>query len=301
MLIVEPNVEILNEQNIYKKIELAGRICYKSEGRITDTSYERFIKMLLGKKHYSVLEHADIVVGVRNWENFYGLIPQHLKNQFTFTAFNNKIKVVQANIRAWREFLELYPIKDIINYYPLVFGDINYEENNIKVKPILGDSYFDVLQNNPYAIRETFIVQTTRDISHQIVRHRLFSVSQESQRYCNYSLDKFGDVKFIMPDFIKNSNDEFIEKTWMVQRESDEKEYLMYLDAGAKPEEARNCLPNATATSLVLTASIWEWGHFLNLRLKTDAQKEIREIAKEIQFRLLEKYEGSELEKYINV
>lgn len=299
MKIIEPSVEILEEENIYKKIEKAGRICYKSEDKITDTSYEKFIKMIIGRGHYSVLEHADITIGIKAWETFYELIPQYLKSQFIFYGKGSGIRVVHANVRAWREYLEGITIQEIIENYPLLFGDIELSPFNFNFGCNLSEDFSLSLKDNPYTIRETFVVTTTRDTSHQIVRHRVNSVSQESQRYCNYTKGKFSDVKFIMPNFIKNSNDQNVVEYWIGQRSEDEVEYNFYIKNGAAPEEARNCLPNATATSLVLTSSIWGWGHFLKLRLASDAQQEIRDIAKDIQEKLLNKYKNSALEPYL--
>lgn len=294
MIIVEPSVEILDEPNIYKRIELAGRICYKTENLITDTSHEKFIKMIIRRGHYSVLEHSSITVNIKSWDIIKNFIPQHLKDQFIeYGSFD--YRTVVANARAWRELLEVYPIKGMITAFPVLFGDIDLDN-----RYVIDNSKHDVSlavpseKTNPYTILETFIVNTSRDISHQLVRHRINSVSQESQRYCNYTLGKFSDVKFIMPDFIKESEDEKLKEYWLSQRRKDEEEYAGYISKGIAPESARNCLPNATATSIVLTSSIWGWKHFLGLRLAPDAQKEIRVIASDIQKILLEKYVGTD-------
>lgn len=291
MLIVKPSVEKLEEKSIYKKIELAGRICYKSEDKISDDSYRRFISAIVKRGHYSVLEHADILMEVDKWDSVSNFIPQHAKNQFVSLNTTKGTFFVQANVRAWRELLEIYPIKSIIDYYPLFFGDIEVKVGEVKATPV-SISPFSQTDLEPYSIKDTFVITTSRDVSHQIVRHRLLSVSQESQRYCNYTRGRFSDVKFIMPQFVEKG-DLFKKKKWVAQREIDEMEYIGLIDESAKPEEARSCLPNATATSLVLTGSFWTWAHFVNLRSEIDAQLEIRVIAEEIKKMLLEKYKGS--------
>lgn len=294
MILVEPGAQLFKVEDIYKKIELAGRVCYKSEDKITDTSYKKFIKMLIKSGHYSVLEHADITLHLDIAYLISLSIPQHLKNQFVFCGKMSNI--AHANVRAWREYLEIYPIKQVIEMYPLLFGDIegglfSEDENTRKAE-------INEYSTNPYAMRESFIVTTSRDISHQLVRHRLLSISQESQRYCNYSKGKFGDVKFIMPEYIKNTDNNKVRINWINNRDEDEREYNALIKEGARPEDARNCLPNCTATTLVLTGSLWEWKHILELRLHSSAQKEVRIIAEKIQQTLTELYAETCFEDY---
>lgn len=290
MLIVEPYVKLIDEKNIYKKIELAGRVCYKSEDKITDTSYEKFITHLVSRGHYSVLEHSEFSVEADG--KLIKLIPQQLRGHFYYNG-----DIISANVRAWRELMENFKLEEIAEEYPILFGDISSPVSKIKTK--IRDKEEDLKIGMPHLLRESFIIRTSRDISHQIVRHRAFSISQESQRYCNYSLGKFdNNVKYIMPDFIKEGGEE-IKKIWVDSRKREEEEYFNYLNMDrVKPENARNCLSNSTATVLVVTSSLWGWRHFLNLRLKSDAQKEIRDLAKEIKNIFLKKYKGTLLEIY---
>lgn len=291
MRIVEPRATLLEEKDIFKKIELAGRVCYKSEDRITDNSYEKFIKFLINRKHYSVLEHSDF--SIETTENLKDLIPQQLKGHFVFFG-----DMVHANVRAWREFLEITQIKEIVEEYPLLFGDIKGVDWGKPFRPRKKE--WDEEVENPFIQRDTFVFQTSRDISHQLVRHRVFSISQESQRYCNYSLGKFGSgIKYIMPEFIKNG-DKDLQDFWLKSREKEEDEYFKYLEMEKiKPENARNCLSNATATTIVITSSLWGWKHFLDLRLKSDAQSEIRYLAESVYDQLLSKYKGKIFEGLI--
>lgn len=299
MRVVEPFAKLLEEENLYKKIEKAGRICYKSEANITDNSYEKFIKNLIKRKHYSVLEHADFSVEVWDSEALEFYIPQNLKSQFVFYRLSETGKtIVHANVRAWKELFDAERFTELTKSYPLFF-ESNEEIFNNNFSMRIRDKEEDKNLYHPHIKRETFVIQTSRDISHQLVRHRTFSFSQESQRYCNYLLIRFSNnVTFVAPDFVINNED--IERKWKASRRADEKEYFDYLNEGIKPEEARNCLPNATATTLVMTGSIWSWGHFLELRLAKDAQSGIRKLAKSIEEQLLEKYRGTSLENYIS-
>jgi thymidylate synthase (FAD) len=104
-----------------------------------------------------------------------------------------------------------------------------------------------------------------RGISHEIVRHRLASYSQESTRYCNYSKDKFeNEVTFIKPCFWAETSKEYA--TWLSVCSSAEQAYLTLIKNGAKPQEARSVLPNSLKTEIVCTYNLRSWRHFFNLR-----------------------------------
>jgi thymidylate synthase (FAD) len=117
-----------------------------------------------------------------------------------------------------------------------------------------------------------------RGVSHEIVRHRLASYSQESTRYCNYSKDKFGtEITVIEPCFLSRNTD-----GWMLWEEgclAAEMAYFNLLNYGCSPEEARSVLPNSLKTELVMTANIREWRHFFKLRCASAAHVQMREVA----------------------
>lgn len=124
----------------------------------------------------------------------------------------------------------------------------------------------------------------SRAASHQIVRHRMASYAQESQRYCNYSKDKFNNsVVFIRPEFLRNgtgSGD--MSAIWYSMMEKDEEAYFKMLEAGAKPQEARLVLPNSCKTEVNMTANLREWRVFFGLRCDSHADDEIRYLATEL-------------------
>ncbi len=128
----------------------------------------------------------------------------------------------------------------------------------------------------------SFRIITTRFTSHQIVRHRIMSYSQMSQRYCSYDKDKFnGEVTFIMPKDLKVESDECqMWKTHMVQSE---KMYFQLLSSGCAPQVARSVLPSSCQTEIVMTGNFRSWRHFLKLRMSSHAQSDIRELAYFIQ------------------
>jgi thymidylate synthase (FAD) len=188
MKIIKPSIEILDDLNleaILKKLELCGRVCYKSEDKITPESAAKFISSILKRGHESVIEH------------------------FSFSV--------------------------------------------------------------------KFIVD--RGVSHEMVRHRLASYSQESTRYCNYAKNRFGrEITVIEPIFLKRGTQGY--DIWKQACEKAEQAYFGMLDWGCLPEEARDVLPTCVKTEIVMTANLREWRHFLRLRTSPAAHPQIREVAK---------------------
>ena len=104
---------------------------------------------------------------------------------------------------------------------------------------------------------------TNRGVSHELVRHRHTAYSQQSTRYCNYSLDRFDNgLTFVLDSSVKD----------------DEKEYLKRLSLGQTAEQARGCLPNDLATTLVVTTNLREWHDILELRTSKKAHYQMREL-----------------------
>jgi len=197
MKIIEPSIELVDDFDaaaIMKKIERAGRVCYKSEGNIKDDSAEKFIRGIIKRGHESVIEHATI----------------------------------------------------------------------------------------------SFKIICDRGITHELVRHRLASYSQESTRFCDYSAGKFGgELTFIKPCFWQETDENF--KLWKNAMELVEKTYLALRAGGARPEEARSILPNSLKTEIFVTMNLREWRHFLKLRTVKAAHPQMREVALKIYKILVEK------------
>ncbi len=131
-----------------------------------------------------------------------------------------------------------------------------------------------------------------RGVTHEIVRHRMASYSQESTRYCNYANDKFGnELTFIKPCFWDESTDEGKAKMmlWEKSMQNIENEYNELIEMGAKPEEARSILPNSLKTEIVVTMNLRSWRHFFRLRTSPAAHPQIREIAESLLEELKEK------------
>lgn len=116
-----------------------------------------------------------------------------------------------------------------------------------------------------------------RGISHEIVRHRIAAYSQESTRYCRYSKNKFGnEITVIEPYFFKGREQDY--RLWQEACLLAEKNYLLMLDNGASPQEARSILPNSLKTEIVVTYNLREWRHFFRLRCGMAAHPQMRQV-----------------------
>ena len=118
-----------------------------------------------------------------------------------------------------------------------------------------------------------------RACSHQLVRHRLMSFNQKSQRYC-----KEDDLEVIKPEGLENTS------LWLESCRQAENAYAEMLRRGEKPEVARGVLPNSTATEIYATANLREWRHFFELRCHRTAQRDIRSLALSLLCQMFEKY-----------
>lgn len=191
MRVIEPSVEFVTPMSIIpgivimKRIEEIGRVCYKSEDKITEDSYKKFLGNIIKRGHESVLEHCSVTM--------------------------------------------------------------------------------------------KFICD--RGVTHEIVRHRIGSYSQESTRYCNYSNDKFGnEITVIKPCFFEEGSDKY--RIWYLGCMDAETAYFNLIYEGATPQEARSVLPNSLKTEIVVTYNIREWRHFFKLRCSKAAHPQMREVAK---------------------
>ena len=133
----------------------------------------------------------------------------------------------------------------------------------------------------------SFRIITDRGITHEIVRHRLASYSQESTRYCNYGKEKFGnEITVVKPSGIDNL---VKQANWIKGVEEAEKAYFCLLEKDCPPQVARSVLPTCLKTEIVMTCNFREWRHFLKLRMAEAAHPDIQIIANQIQDQLRQK------------
>lgn len=154
------------------------------------------------------------------------------------------------------------------------------------VRSIVNNQHLSVIEHVGMSVR--FICD--RGVSHELVRHRLCSFTQESTRYCNYSKDKFGGhVTYIIPPWYQDTlvpgeydsipdHVDLATENWLSSLLYCEKSYFTLLDLGATPQEARSILPNALKTEIIVTANLREWKHIFAMRCASSAHPQMREI-----------------------
>ena len=131
----------------------------------------------------------------------------------------------------------------------------------------------------------TVILVCDRATAQQFTRHRIASFTMQSQRYCNYTMDRFNrEITFVHPDFIIESDENRREAHAAWERHVGECEsaYTRLMELGCSPEDARSALPNSTACTVAITANLREWRHILKLRTDIHAQHNIRHLAQDI-------------------
>lgn len=156
---------------------------------------------------------------------------------------------------------------------------ITFDSAKKFIKGIMASGHESVIEHEKVSVR----VICDRGVTHEIVRHRLASYSQESTRYCNYSKDKFGnEITVINPCFWRSGSAEDTEKyaVWKASIEAIENSYFKLVELGASAQEARSVLPNALKTEIVMTMNLREWRHFFKLRTDQKAHPQMREIAR---------------------
>ena len=154
-------------------------------------------------------------------------------------------------------------------------GNITEDSAERFVKNLINRNHESVLEHVNISVR----VICDRGVTHEIVRHRIASYSQESTRYCNYSNDKFGnELTFIKPCFWNDeTNVNYL--NWENVLKNIECAYFSMLKCGATPQEARSILPNSIKTEIVMTMNLREWRHFFKLRCDKAAHPQMREVA----------------------
>lgn len=293
MNIVKPSVKEIVNDTPGKKMEYCGRVCYKSDSKINDDSYVKFLTNIAKSGHTSVLEHERVCFAVgADFDVESGI---KCKKFFSVSEVGGK-KYVSANVRAWLESCNADSAfyANLKSLYPFLFeANIKEETSSDCSEIVLVDGAY--LSSLPSEIRKqveylhtsrTFQLVCSRACTHQLVRHRSFSFSQQSQRYCNFSGEKFGhSIDFIMPIFDDKKEFSDEEKEKVTNRISEmlsriESDYFALVDElHLRAEDARAVLPNAAASVIVMTGRPCDWDGFFALRCDAHAQREIRDIA----------------------
>ena len=261
MKLIESSVQIIEEKDPYKMIELAGRTCYKSEDKITEDSAKEFVDRMIKLGHGAMLEHGTVYLTID------GEDPNLSKIQ---SNPHTKVNLVPYEVLTEGNYTISYKAYITTNLRVLI-------ENNLKE---LLCYQVEPTEHHEKRITVKFICD--RGVSHEFVRHRVFSFAQESQRYCNYSKDKFNkEILFIKPTWYKDDASivKSNERTFCEILQKCETYYFYLLEDGAKPQEARGVLPNATKTELVMTGFESDWEGFFKLRCSGAAHPDARKLA----------------------
>jgi thymidylate synthase (FAD) len=261
MKLIKPSFEIWNQpaglEGVYKQIERVGRVCYKSEDKMTEDSAKPFVDRMIKSGHGAMLEHGTV----------YLAMPMET------------ILPIRAN--GWGKYTE--------NPYSKGFKVCEVDGQ----KRVAVTTNLRVLVENGWLRDLEYICEPTefherrvtvhfvcdRGVSHEFVRHRVMSFAQESTRYCNYSKDKFGnELTFIIPCWIEEKQENmsleirdicggnYTELCFKENLARAERAYFTLIKEGWKPQEARAVLPNSLKTELVVTGFTSDWKHFFGLR-----------------------------------
>lgn len=274
--IIKPSVERIDETDNLKRIELAGRVCYKSEKRITEGSARAFCDQILKRGHTSVLEHSNVIVKVPDpvflWISraidTYEMVTD--KHAYLIYDILDDYAIVSGNVRAWYEVLHNGSHTLGFAGDPLLDNDCC---EDLAPYMISEDELTD--KQRQIHSRITLRITCDRGVSHELVRHRVMSFSQESTRYVNYGKRGY---TFIEPWWWENLRGELKDlMLWGMQYSIDI--YGDMIREGATPQLARAVLPNQIKTELVVTATPRQWEEFLKLRMDKAAHPDMWRIA----------------------
>lgn len=294
MKIIPASFEILDDldrQSLAVRIEVCGRICYKSEDKITPESARPFISGIIKHGHNSVTEMAALTLKMTGAgdEQVAALMATQPKYLIIDRLSGGEL-LISGTIRAFRE---MYQFHSGIELVKAVTGFLA-KNHSLFFEDMVGDggvftALGVILKKVPLAevdklpaellarhrhVAVKFIVN--RAVTHEIVRHRPCSYLQESQRYCRYSQDKFDNqVTFIRPMFFAEESAEY--RLWQDAMVETEKIYLKLLETSS-PQAARTVLPNSCKTELITFANLIEWRHIFRLRTSPAAEPSMREV-----------------------
>ena len=263
MRLIKPSYKIIEQEpginGVYKMIEYAGRVCYKSEDKITEDSAKPFVDRMIKFGHGAMLEHGTVYMfmPIGCDKHDYHVAWKYHKNKYSKVIIRNEHFLLNKNGYYITTNFRVLVENDWLDDLKYICEPTEYHEKRACVH---------------------FICD--RGILAEFTRHRVFSFSAESTRYCNYSKNKFGnEITFIEPCWSTTEpmRDGFSEfRTALAEAEN---HYLFLIENGWKPQQARAVLPNSLKTELVMTGFISDWKHFFRLRCDSAAHPQARELA----------------------
>lgn len=307
--------EPTDRMGVLKYLERIGRVCYKSEELISDESCIKFINNIRGCKHWAMLEHYIFVFSVTK-EIFEDVIFNlyigendadytHARDFIKYTYWSDPINedyryIISTSATALNYLWECDCFKEDDTHG--IIKLCNFMKENIP--ELMCDPWLyngidtsgirflsrDEITSLPNGLRYIhdfrsvkFIVD--RGVTHEIVRHRPASYAQESTRYCNYfpsnevvnGKSNGKDLKLINPLFTGDNADKCM-NIWNEVMETVERGYNEMIKLGAFPQQARSILPNSTKADIFMTARLWEFKHFFDMRVPKSAHPQMRQV-----------------------
>ena len=240
MKLIKPSFLIKEQEpgviGIYRQIEYAGRICYKSSNKITEDSAKPFVDRMIKSGHGAMLEHGTVYLKITYKDtDFATLCMFYGRNKYSVLnhSEDNRIYYITTNYRVLVENNHLRDLKYLCE-------PTEFHEKRITV-------HFTA---DAGVMREFF-------------RHRVFSMAQESTRYCNYLRDKFSNsITVIYPSWLKEEEGLEFEEDMSVIEEL----YFKWLKKEWTAQQARVFLPLGVKAEAVMTGFVSDWNHFFRLR-----------------------------------
>lgn len=304
MKVLQPSFEILEPLPRLTHIERCGRTCYKSEDRITHDSSGKFVQMLLQNGHTTVLEHSSYIFDVGGF--FYKEIRKYIEVVESkgvlvmLRCTHDRRFIVSGNVRAWIDFLDA--CAELTGHLPSLFR-IDEVVTNTEKLTLFGKFYdlygfngfgtldeitkwdLDTVNEKMVHWDESVRFIGDRGFTHEVVRHRISSPSQESTRYCNYGAGKFGneisviDICNHIQDLKVSTEDKMnLIGIWYAAMEFAEQQYMAMIELGAPAQIARSVLPQSTKAEIVITANLREWVWIFTKRCAPAAHPQMREL-----------------------
>lgn len=277
MKAIEPSVEILKQEDfsikgIKKFIEQCARLSYKSEDKITDDSYEKFVQMLIDKDHARPLEFGTV----------------HLKmDTDDFNEFLGDLTDAGSLNCLWIKWYFIDSMYYITTNYRY------YTEVCLRDSPYLAEHCFTEEDNEFYPKRYAAKFIISRGIMDEFRTHIALSSIAESTRYCNYSKGKFGnEITCVIPRSIADITDDLKKACanifWRMKIEQAEQSYLHAININWTPQQARGFLPLDVKSELIMCGFRDAWDNFFYRRCAIDAHPDARYIAEQLKTKIYE-------------
>lgn len=315
MKLIKPSFEIREQpsglEGVYKQIEGAGRVCYKSEDKIAEGTAKAFVDRMIASGHGAMLEHGTVYLKCETEvinryihpedgeEEYFNKLEKYECNPYSVTSDDGIYLYVTTNLRVLVE-------NDWLGDLQYICEPTEYHEKRITVQftcdRVTGESFLRhraIDEDHP-----TIEGEVTREMESDIN-----SFARESTRYCNYTKDKFNNQFSIIlpPEFYETQSSNTIDcfgktddqifrnmccsisagkiddfqlfETWYFANLATQWAYNRLISLGWKPQQARRVIPLDIKSPLVMTAFVSDWRHFFELRCAANAHPQARELA----------------------